>query len=424
MISSPSRRAFSSGNSFSDSAQAFSTVGTSSLRSRPEKSHSSTHVTAGTSRCARAMCSAISRRTPRSGSRRPSCGPAALRTSSSVIRPWGPLPLSDSRSTPSSRATLRTSGVARPLPAGFGDCAWVGAASARGGPPSGSPPITTSTVPTGTTFPSSTRIRVTFPAAGDGISTVVLSVWISTSGSSSATSWPSDTSQRAISPSVSPSPRSGSLNSYAISALTHSLSKSRVADDEAVSVELYVRREGSRAKPDDAGLERDVALNGTLNRQLGHGHECHRVFARVAAYVEAVAQDRQRVEERRRLEIEIEDVVLERRRATAEVERAGTVDGVDLGAQVLADERLRRLEHVREAVVRAKLRSACSEPIVAKVDERDLEQPWSLPRIELHRGVPIHASLGTIRTRSPPSTRHKDSACSSPRSSGAISRGT
>src|SRR5947209_11598824 len=75
--------------------------------------------------------------------------------------------------------------------------------------------MTTSTVPTGTTLPSSTRMRVTVPAAGDGISTVVLSVWISTSGSSSPISWPSETSQRAISPSVSPSPRSGSLNSYA-----------------------------------------------------------------------------------------------------------------------------------------------------------------------------------------------------------------
>src|ERR671935_394617 len=58
-------------------------------------------------------------------------------------------------------------------------------------------------------------MRATFPAAGEGISTVVLSVWISTRGSSSATSCPSETSQRAISPSVSPSPRSGSLNSYA-----------------------------------------------------------------------------------------------------------------------------------------------------------------------------------------------------------------
>ena len=79
-----------------------------------------------------------------------------------------------------------------------------------------SSPITTSTVPTGTTSPSATRIARPRPAAGDGISTVVLSVWISTSGSSSAISWPSATSQRATSPSVSPSPRSGSLNSYAI----------------------------------------------------------------------------------------------------------------------------------------------------------------------------------------------------------------
>src|SRR2546422_6922270 len=70
-------------------------------------------------------------------------------------------------------------------------------------------------VPTGTISPSATRIRETVPLAGDGISTVVLSVAISTSGSSSAISWPSSTSQRAISPSVNPSPRSGSLNSYA-----------------------------------------------------------------------------------------------------------------------------------------------------------------------------------------------------------------
>src|SRR4051794_35470918 len=75
--------------------------------------------------------------------------------------------------------------------------------------------MTTSRVPTGTTCPSSTRMRETRPAAGEGTSTVVLSVWISTSGSSSAISCPSLTSQRATSPSVSPSPRSGSLNSYA-----------------------------------------------------------------------------------------------------------------------------------------------------------------------------------------------------------------
>ena len=74
-----------------------------------------------------------------------------------------------------------------------------------------SSPITTSTVPTGTVAPSATRMLATLPAAGDGISTVVLSVWISTSGWSSAISSPSATSQRAISPSVRPSPRSGKL---------------------------------------------------------------------------------------------------------------------------------------------------------------------------------------------------------------------
>src|SRR5579864_3919004 len=71
-------------------------------------------------------------------------------------------------------------------------------------------------------------ILETTPPAGDGISTVVLSVAISTSGSSSAISWPSCTSQRAISPSVSPSPRSGSLNSYATAAF---LPESLVAED-------------------------------------------------------------------------------------------------------------------------------------------------------------------------------------------------
>ena len=47
-------------------------------------------------------------------------------------------------------------------------------------------PMTTSGVPTGTSSPSATRMRATVPAAGEGISTVVLSVWISTSGSSSS----------------------------------------------------------------------------------------------------------------------------------------------------------------------------------------------------------------------------------------------
>src|SRR4249919_959809 len=86
-----------------------------------------------------------------------------------------------------------------------------------GGTVSPGSPMTTSTAPTGATSPSATKIRSTVPAYGEGMSTVVLSVWISTSGSSSAISWPSATSHRLTSPSVRPSPRSGSLNDLAMS---------------------------------------------------------------------------------------------------------------------------------------------------------------------------------------------------------------
>ena len=139
-----------------------------------------------------------------------------LRTSASVIAPFGPVPVTVARSTPSSWAILRTSGVARTragcrLGTAPARRSVTGAGSRLARPRRSRPARS----PTGTTSPSATRIRATLPAAGDGISTVVLSVWISTSGSSSAISSPSATSQRAISPSVRPSPRSGSLNSYA-----------------------------------------------------------------------------------------------------------------------------------------------------------------------------------------------------------------
>src|SRR5947208_12576015 len=104
--------------------------------------------------------------------------------------------------------------------------------------------MTTNTVPTGTTSPSATRIRATSPAAGEGISTVVLSVWISTSGSSSAISCPSETSQRATSPSVSPSPRSGSLNSYAIE--SRSLENAVACRVERLQLRRGGRRPGER----------------------------------------------------------------------------------------------------------------------------------------------------------------------------------
>ena len=192
----------------------------SSFRSTSAKSHSSTQVTGGISRCARVMCSNICRRIA-ADRLAPLSAPAprgrrAPRTSASVIRPCGPVPATAARSTPSSCAIRRTSGVARTFSRRARGGGRRGGSTAPGARPAApSPPITTSTVPTGTTSPSATRIRATTPAAGDGISTVVLSVAISTSGSSSAISWPSATSQRATSPSVRPSPRSGSLNSYA-----------------------------------------------------------------------------------------------------------------------------------------------------------------------------------------------------------------
>ena len=71
----------------------------------------------------------------------------------------------------------------------------------------------TSTCPTGQICPSAyMRFRIR-PARGAGISTVALSVITSTIGWSARTTSPSATSQRTISPSTTPSPMSGSLNS-------------------------------------------------------------------------------------------------------------------------------------------------------------------------------------------------------------------
>src|ERR1043166_899499 len=126
-------------------------------------------------------------------------------------------------------------------------------------------PITTSTVPTGTTSPSATRIRATFPPAGEGISTVVLSVCTSTSGSSSAISWPSETSQRAISPSVSPSPRSGSLNSYA----TAGLLPNRVVAQHRVHAEHAVHDLG-HSQVDRDTRERERLVSRHVQLALHH----------------------------------------------------------------------------------------------------------------------------------------------------------
>ena len=131
--------------------------------------------------------------------------PAAARTSSSVILPPGPAPLSDVRSTPSSLASLRTGGVA------------LTSRTAAPAVPVSSISKVTSGAPTGTLSscsPCSVAIR---PANGEGTSTTALAVSISTSGWFSATRSPGETSHATIVPSSRPSPRSGSEKTRSIS---------------------------------------------------------------------------------------------------------------------------------------------------------------------------------------------------------------
>ena len=66
---------------------------------------------------------------------------------------------------------------------------------------------------TGTVSPSWARSSTSFPSAGAPISTVALSVMTSTMSWSSLTVSPALTFQDVISPSATPSPMSGSLNS-------------------------------------------------------------------------------------------------------------------------------------------------------------------------------------------------------------------
>src|SRR6266581_841615 len=154
---------------------------------------------------------------------------AALRTSSSVRRPCGPLPRTAARFTLSSFARRRTAGAARTSPigpgagggasvlAGAGGGAVGLAASGRVATASPVSPNTTSVEPTFTTSPSFARSWRIFPVTGEGIWTVTLSVMTSTTGSFSLTGSPSFTNHLTTSPSWTPSPMSGSLNSRAIS---------------------------------------------------------------------------------------------------------------------------------------------------------------------------------------------------------------
>src|SRR4030067_1862010 len=87
------------------------------------------------------------------------------------------------------------------------------AGAGGGGPASPDSPRTRSTDPTLTTSPSFARSSRTVPVTGDGIWTVTLSVMTSTMGSSSLIGSPGFTNHLTTSPSWTPSPMSGSLNS-------------------------------------------------------------------------------------------------------------------------------------------------------------------------------------------------------------------
>ena len=80
------------------------------------------------------------------------------------------------------------------------------AAPAAVSPAAASTPIS---VPTSTVVPSGIAIDVRMPSAGDGISTLILSVWISTSGSSLRTRSPTALSHLETVPSATLSPSWG-----------------------------------------------------------------------------------------------------------------------------------------------------------------------------------------------------------------------
>ena len=160
--------------------------------------------------------------------------------SARVMRPAGPLPATVVRSTPASRALMRTAGLAsgrRPgtrgvtgaggaaagagAGAGSGAAAGAGAASGSGAGAAASvaealpSPSTSNSMhiaPTGRMSPTSPMRLTTTPLTGEGISTVALSVITDRMGWSSVTVSPTATIHSTTSPSTTPSPMSGSLN--------------------------------------------------------------------------------------------------------------------------------------------------------------------------------------------------------------------
>ena len=159
---------------------------------------------------------------------------AAEMMSSLTILPARPLPATAATSTPRSAAARLATGEidvpsgteTAPLPAPLEVVAVAAAESAAplesgAGAAATSPPsprvISAITWPTFTVSPSSARILVTVPVAGDGTSASTLSVEISTIVSSTFMGSPSDRCHSRIVPSVTDSPISGMTTSMVVS---------------------------------------------------------------------------------------------------------------------------------------------------------------------------------------------------------------
>ena len=106
-------------------------------------------------------------------------------------------------------ACRRSSGTATVFEGGVGASDEAEAAGAPVAAVSPGCPIRATTVSTGAVSPSLTRISVTIPAEGDGISASTLSVEISKRGSSLATASPTFLFHRITVPSVIDSPSCG-----------------------------------------------------------------------------------------------------------------------------------------------------------------------------------------------------------------------
>src|SRR5439155_25292782 len=134
--------------------------------------------------------------------------------------------------------------------------------------------IRAKTSPTGTVTPTSTRISVTRPAAGDGISVSILSVEISTIVSSRSTQSPGRFFQSAMVPSATETPICGIVTSTTVVSVGEELTRCllHVVDlrqDRALERRRERNRNVRRGNALDGAVEVFPRLLGDDRRDLG-----------------------------------------------------------------------------------------------------------------------------------------------------------